>query len=439
MQRGGIIDNVERLAALDVLALSNAEALCALGELRGVASWVEGRAAALRRQVRATAISPAAARADADHMFRSSRGSGARDERRADAAGRMPELQAALDDGVVTGEHVDAVATALADLNAAERPLLVAQATLVVDAARIMEPDSFRDFMRGLVNRLQADRGESLRARRKRSTRLGAWMDKHTGMWRLRGQLDPELGCVMAQQLEAALQRRLAMPQSEFCPDDPTQKIDFARAYALADVFEAAARGGGGAHGAGGAGPRTEVTIVVTVPPGTGVAADESSAVAATRRSDASPGWVCPPGVIDAGADMAVTPSFVTDLVGRGAARLFTVITSDGQVVAAPGRLNLGRVTRLANRAQRRALHALYATCVVPGCLVDYRQCHLHHVTWWRHGGRTDLDNLAPLCGAHHRAVHDEGWQLSLGLRREVTITRPDGAVRTTGPPGRGP
>lgn len=443
MQREGLMNSVERLAGLDVDALSNAEALDALGELRGVQSWVEGRTAALRRQVQATATTPTVARADADQMFRSSKRSGARDERRADAAGKMPEVQAALDAGVVTGEHVDAVAMALADLNAAERRELVQLAGSVVDAARIMEPDTFRDFMRGLVNKLQADRGESLRARRKRSTRLGAWMDKHTGMWRLRGQLDPELGCAMAQQLEAALQRRLAMPQSEFCPDDPLQKVDFARAYALADVFEAAGNSGGGSSGGGG--PRTEVTIVVTVPEGSGVEGDEPSTPAsgaadkAARRSEPQPKWVCPPGVIDAGADVAVTPAFVTELVRRGAATLFTVITSDGQVVAAPGTLDLGRISRLANRAQRRALHALYPTCAVPGCRVDYRLCRLHHVQWWRYGGRTDLDNLVPLCGMHHRAVHEEGWHLQLGPRRQLTLMRPDGQVLNTGPPGRGP
>jgi hypothetical protein len=178
---------------------------------------------------------------------------------------------------------------------------------------------------------------------------------------------------------------------------------------------------------------------VVTVPEGTGAAGDAAKPTRAARRSDTPPRWVCPPGVIDAGAEMAVTPAFVTDLVRRGVATLCTVITSDGQVVAAPGTLDLGRISRLANRAQRRALHALYPTCAVPGCRVDYRLCRLHHVRWWRHGGRTDLDNLVPLCGVHHRAVHDEGWTLQLGPRRQLTLTRPDGEVLKTGPPGRGP
>ncbi len=56
---------------------------------------------------------------------------------------------------------------------------------------------------------------------------------------------------------------------------------------------------------------------------------------------------------------------------------------------------------------------------------------------WWRHGGRTDLDNLLPLCTRHHHEVHDGGWDLSLGDDRRLTVRCPDGTVRITGPPSR--
>ena len=42
--------------------------------------------------------------------------------------------------------------------------------------------------------------------------------------------------------------------------------------------------------------------------------------------------------------------------------------------------LHLGRTTRLANRAQRRALRALYSSCAIPGCTGAYDRCKLHHV-----------------------------------------------------------
>ena len=43
----------------------------------------------------------------------------------------------------------------------------------------------------------------------------------------------------------------------------------------------------------------------------------------------------------------------------------------------------------------------------------------------WLDGGPTDLDNLALVCRAHHRAVHEGRWQRTRG---------PDGHVTTTGP-----
>ena len=72
-----------------------------------------------------------------------------------------------------------------------------------------------------------------------------------------------------------------------------------------------------------------------------------------------------------------------------------------------------------------------------PGCCVRYSRTKLHHVIWWRHGGRTDLDNLIPLCEIHHQKIHHDGWLISLGPNRELTITLPDGQIMTTGPPKR--
>ena len=109
----------------------------------------------------------------------------------------------------------------------------------------------------------------------------------------------------------------------------------------------------------------------------------------------------------------------------------------NGVVLHAPGELNLGRTTRLANRAQRRALRGLYATCAIPGCTVRYDRCELHHVIWWRNGGRTDLDNLLPICSRHHGKIHDYGWTIELGPNRQLTIRFPDGTIHSTGPPGR--
>jgi hypothetical protein len=79
---------------------------------------------------------------------------------------------------------------------------------------------------------------------------------------------------------------------------------------------------------------------------------------------------------------------------------------------AADGRpIDLGRTVRDATPRQRRVLHQRDTHCRFPGCTQRHRLIP-HHVRWWSHGGRTDLDNLVLLCPAHHRAVHEVGYQV---------------------------
>jgi hypothetical protein len=139
--------------------------------------------------------------------------------------------------------------------------------------------------------------------------------------------------------------------------------------------------------------------------------------------------------VVDWGIPVELPPSVLADLYPR--ATITTVVLCRGAVVHAPGRLNLGRTTRLANRAQRRALRAMYPGCAIPGCPARFDHCRIHHVVWWRLGGSTDLHNLLPICVRHHSLVHDGGWTLDLQPDRTLTVTRPDGSRMTTGPPSR--
>jgi hypothetical protein len=139
--------------------------------------------------------------------------------------------------------------------------------------------------------------------------------------------------------------------------------------------------------------------------------------------------------VVDWGLPVELPRQVLADLYQT--ATVSTVVVRNGVIIDAPGELDLGRSTRLANRAQRRALGAIYATCAIPGCQVRYSRTRLHHIIWWHHNGRTNLDNLLPVCEQHHQNIHNDGWLLTLAPDRTLTIQFPDGSIMTTGPPRR--
>jgi Domain of unknown function (DUF222) len=89
--------------------------------------------------------------------------------------------------------------------------------------------------------------------------------------------------------------------------------------------------------------------------------------------------------------------------------------------------LYLGRRRRTVNRAQLRALRVRdQDRCVFPGC-TSTRHLQAHHLRWWRHGGATDLDNLALVCTFHHTLVHEQGYQLVAEQDGRFTATCIDG------------
>jgi len=81
--------------------------------------------------------------------------------------------------------------------------------------------------------------------------------------------------------------------------------------------------------------------------------------------------------------------------------------------------------TRTIPPALRRALHHRDGGCRFPGC--GGRFVEGHHLRHWAHGGPTTLSNLALLCRRHHRAVHEEGYQVARGPDGTLRFRRPDG------------
>ena len=68
--------------------------------------------------------------------------------------------------------------------------------------------------------------------------------------------------------------------------------------------------------------------------------------------------------------------------------------------------LDVGRTRRDFTPRQRTALAERDRGCTWPGCTAPVSWTDAHHLRSWYHGGPSDLDNAALLCGHHHRHAH---------------------------------
>jgi len=117
--------------------------------------------------------------------------------------------------------------------------------------------------------------------------------------------------------------------------------------------------------------------------------------------------------------DGAHVPAGTSQRLACDASRVVMRHDAAGRVVEVDAR------TRTVPPALRRALQHRDKSCRFPGCNV--RIADGHHVRHWAHGGPTTLSNLTLLCRRHHRAVHEEGYQLERGADGTLQFRRPDG------------
>ena len=327
------------------------------------------------------------------------------DKARADTLEAAPSLADALDSAAITAGHVDAVTKATKSLEDDQRDELFDRLDNgLLDVAAVASIDEWRRRLAMEVKNIQRDDGIDRLERQQRATSLRTWTDGE-GMWCLSGRFDPVTGVKLAAKLDSAVDALFAEHTPSTCPTDPIEKQRHLAALALAAMVDG--------DGVGGRPGRPQYVVVVD-----------------TSQSDGADGPA-----VDWGIPVEVPHRVLAELMAEG--DVHTVVVRNGVILHAPGELDLGRTTRLANRAQRRALRALYSTCAIPGCAVRYSRCKLHHIIWWRNGGRTDLANLLPVCTHHHTKIHDAGWNISLGANRELTIRFPDGTIHNTGPPSR--
>jgi hypothetical protein len=77
--------------------------------------------------------------------------------------------------------------------------------------------------------------------------------------------------------------------------------------------------------------------------------------------------------------------------------------------------LDVGRQQRFFTEAQRLALATVYDSCAAQGCDRPFAWTEQHHEDPWASQGLTDVDKAVPLCGPHHRRVHDPRYHHVVG------------------------
>lgn len=402
-----VVSQVQHIAAVRVDDAAERQDLeDALRNVGRLQSWLASSKAALTSKLASQVSFPEKTLAD---CTRSSTRDAINDKARADTLDAAPSLADALDTARVTAGHVDEVTKATKSLDESQRSELLDRLdTGLLDVAAVASIDEWRRRLAMEVKNIQRDDGIDRLERQRRATSVRSWLDGD-GMWCVSGRFDPVTGVKLAARLDAAVNALFAEQTPSTCPTDPVEKQRHLTALALAAMIEGNATG----HSPNGQPGRPEYIVVVD-----------------SSQPDGAGGPT-----VDWGLPVEVPMRVLADLMHEG--DVHTVVVRNGVVLHAPGQVNLGRSTRLANRAQRRALRTLYASCAIPGCSVRFDRCKLHHINWWRNGGGTDLQNLLPVCTHHHSKIHDAGWSIELGPNRELTVRFPDGTIHNTGPPNR--
>lgn len=356
-----VLGLVERIAVVPWATSDQHAVAGVLADVRRIRGWLDSvEVAAARRLGELAAASPSmfpeqiVAEAGRVSLTEATRGFD-----RAQTTTAIPQMGALLHSGEASGGHVDVVTRALRQLTADQRDRLADRGEVLALAASQLPRDEFARTVRAEVRRIRADDGVDRLQRQRRDTSLRTWVDRETGMWCLHGEFDPETGALLDGRLRNTVEALFHDRQPDSCPTDPLLKQHHLRALALVALTEGRSTGNAG---------RIDMSVLIDV--------------------ETLIGGEHPHSVIDCGLPIELP----VETLRRWAC--FADITP--VIVGADGvSLYLGRDTRVANRAQRRALRATYRGCAVHGCTVAFDRCQIHHLHWFRHGGRTDIDNLS--------------------------------------------
>jgi hypothetical protein len=314
------------------------------------------------------------------------RGAAREKVRVARALGGLPQLEQALACGELSYSKVRAL-TRVATPETEDRLLAVGKAGTAAHVEKIVRGWRYIDR--------QAETEEAAKQHRNRG--LQVYTDED-GMVVVRGRLEPEAGALFLRALDAARETLYQKARVQGAtldslsepPSEPQRQAD-----ALTLLAETALHQG---LDPGTAGERYQVVVHV-----------DAAVLADPEQRGHS--------VLEDGGRVSAETS---QRLACDASRVVLRHDAEGRIT------EIGARTRTIPPALRRALQARDRGCRFPGCEGRFTQGH--HLRHWAAGGPTTLGNLALLCRRHHRAVHEEGYQVA----RE-----PDGALRFSRPDGR--
>lgn len=388
------------LQALDGASVGTADAgACATlqRQSKRLRAWLDAFDSEVAARLDTLAESGESFGSEAAHVHNS--GVSARDAarltRRARALSRLADVADALASGSITAGHVDQLAAVAEHLRDDVREMLFARSSELLTHARAHDPGRFGRHVRDLARRLERDAGVDRAEQQRNHTSLSWWLAAD-GMFHLHARLHPLLGERIITALEHESRAMVARGEATGDPEFVGRAVDRNRlmAEALGTLVSA---------GHGDVRPTVaDVSVLVDAATLSGAAHDDD--------------------VCEGQHGAAVPIESVRALLCNGTVTP-VVVDRDGTV------LDVGRTRRTANRAQRRALRAMYRTCAAAGCDVPFDRCEIHHIEPWELGGSTSLSNLLPLCSRHHHVIHARRWRLDLAPDRTLTVTDPGGGV----------
>ncbi|UPK75732.1 HNH endonuclease [Nocardioidaceae bacterium SCSIO 66511] len=410
--------------ASDAIGLATDEQLCqSLRDLQAALDLLDGVRASLFAQLKETEAHKADGASTVAGWARQQLRMGLGESRRHTKAGQtlktLPKVAAALDAGQIRGAHVDEFTVGVTKVGA---DIMTDLQDVLVPLACECEPRDLRvaiNELNDIVNCEERDKAYQ-RGMNKRDIRV----DKCGDGYYVSGMLDPVTGAKFAQWAKtvsapeydgddrAPSDRRVdglgRMLDDQITPPPPDQQQP-------SDEQSADEQPGEREEQQSGQEPskprrRADTTLLVLADLETLLRLPGARPATLVGFGPIGPQLL---GYLTCGADMS-------GILTHGVT---------GGTVPQANVLNVGRTSRLATTAQRKAITARQdGICANPGCGSTFLE--FHHVDWWnRDGGRTDLSNLVGICGGCHHLVHQNKLIIRHDGHGGFTFHRSTGAV----------